>query len=86
MAAACYLRNLSTKRKAMEITMEIFNFKCPLQTHDLFFEKFFEAKATCRVAAFASEIFNLLKTGFYLLHICNSYRPNRLTDLLKFLY
>ena len=39
----------------------------------------------CRVTAFVSEILNLLIIGFYLLHICNSYRPKRLTDLLKFL-
>ena len=50
------------------------------------FEKFFKAETACRVTASVSEIFNLLIIGFYLLHICNSYRPNRLTDLLKFLY
>ena len=86
MTAACYLRNLSTERKAMEITMEKFNFKRPLQAYDPFFEKFFKEETACRVTAFVSEIFNLLIIGFYLLHICNSYRPNRLTDLLKFLY
>ena len=52
----------------------------------LLLEKFFKAETACRVTAFVSEIFNLLIIGFYLLHICNSYRPNRLTDLLKFLY
>ena len=86
MAAACYLRNLSTECKATEINMEIFNFKRPLQACDPFFEKFFIAETACRVTAFASEIFNLLIIGFYLLHICNSYRPNRMTELLKFLY
>ena len=50
------------------------------------FEKFFMPETACRVTAFVSEIFNLLIIGFYLLHIYNSYRPNRLTDLLKFLY
>ena len=76
-AAACYLRRLSTERKTTEITIEIFNFKRPLQAHDL---------PSCRVTAFLSEIFDLLIIGFYSLHICNSYRPKRLTDLLKFLY
>ena len=52
----------------------------------LFFEKLFKAETACRVIAFMSEVFNLLITGFYSLHICNSYRPNRLSDLLKFLY
>ena len=85
MAAACYL-NLSMKRKATEITSEILNFKRPLQAMIFLFEKFFKAETACRVTAFVSEIFNLLIIGFYLLHICNSYRPNRLTDLLKFLY
>ena len=85
-ATACYIRNLSTERKAVEIIMEIFNFKCPLQAHDPFFEKYFKAETACRVTALVNEIFNLLIAGFYLLHICNSYRPNRLTDLLKFLY
>ena len=37
-AAGCYLCNLSTERKATEITMEIFNFKRPLQAHDLAFQ------------------------------------------------
>ena len=74
--ATCYLRNLSTERKATEITIEIFNFKRPLQAHDL---------PSCRVTAFVIEIFDLLIIGFHSLHICNSYRPNRLTDLLKFL-
>ena len=85
-AAACYFCNLFTERKATEIAMKIFNFKCPLQAHDSFFKKFFKEETACRVTAFASEIFNLLIIGFYLLHICNSCRPNRLTDLLKFLY
>ena len=84
-AAACYLRNLSTERKATEITMEIFNFKSPLQAHDLPFRKnVFQGINS--VTAFVSETFNLLIIIFYLLYICNSYRPNRLTDLLKFLY
>ena len=74
--AACYLHKLSTDHKTTEITIEIFNFKRPLQEHDL---------PLCRVTAFVSEIFNLLISGFYLFHICNSYGPNRLTDLLKFL-
>ena len=50
------------------------------------FEKFFKVKTACRVTVFVCEIFNLLIIGFYLLHICNSFRPNPLTDLLKFLY
>ena len=80
--AACYLRNLSTECKATEITMEIFSFKRPLQAHDPFFETVFKSETACRVTAFASDIFNLLIIGFYLLHICDSYRPNRLPDLL----
>ena len=84
MAAAFYLRNLSTERKTTEITMEIFNFKRPMQAHDLPFQRVFQGRNS--VTAFVSGIFNLLIIGFYLLHICNSYRPNRLTDLLKFLY
>ena len=89
MAAACYLRILSTEHKAMEAIMEIFNFKRPLQAHDLallFLGKFFKVETACRVTAFVCEIFNLLIICFYLFHICNSYRPKRLTDLLKFLY
>ena len=43
-AAACYLRNLFTDSKAMEITIEIFNFKCPLQAHDLAFGKVFHGR------------------------------------------
>ena len=50
------------------------------------FEKFFKVETACRVTAVISEIFDLLIIRFYLLHICNSYRPNRLTDLQKFLY
>ena len=50
------------------------------------FENFLKAEAACRVTVFVSEIFNLLILGFYLLHICNSYRPNQLTDLVKFLF
>ena len=45
-ADACYLRNLSTERKAKEITMEIFNFKYPLQAHDLPFRKVFQGRKT----------------------------------------
>ena len=79
MAAGLYLRNLSTERKATEITMEILNFKRPLQAHDLAFGKFFKEETACRVTAFVSEILSLLIICFYLLHICNPYRPNRLT-------
>ena len=43
-AAGCYLRNLSIARKATEITMEIFNFKRPLQAHDLAFRKVFQGR------------------------------------------
>ena len=50
------------------------------------FKNFFKAETASRVRIFVSEIFNLLIIGFYWLHICNSYRSNRLTDLLKFLY
>ena len=42
--AACYLRNLSTEHKAREITMEIFNFKDPLQVHGLPFRKVFQGR------------------------------------------
>ena len=42
--AACSLRNLSTERKATEITMEIFNFKRPLRAHDLPFRKVFQSR------------------------------------------
>ena len=84
MAAACYLRNLSTELKATEITMEIFNFKRPVQAYDFPFKNVFQGRN--RVTGFVSEIFILLIIGFYLLHIRNSCRANRLTDLLKFLY
>ena len=86
MTATCYHCNLSTERKATEITIEILNFKGSLQAHDLRFRKFFKVETACRMTAFVSETLNLLIFGFYLLHICNSYRPNRLTDLLKFVY
>ena len=69
MAAASYIRNIFIEPKAMEITMEIFNFKRPLQVHDLPFEKFFMAQTACRVTAFASEIFNLCIIGFYCLYM-----------------
>ena len=66
--------------------MEIFNFKRSLQAHDLPSRKVFKAEAARGVTAVVSEIFNLFIIGFYLLHFCNSCRPNRLIDLLKFLY
>ena len=72
-AAGCYLCNLSTERKATEITIEIFNFKRSLQAHDLAFQTIYKAETACRVTAFISEIFNLLIIDFCLLHICNSY-------------
>ena len=43
-AAACYLRNLSSERKAMEIAMKIFDFKRPLQAHDLPSRKVFQGR------------------------------------------
>ena len=43
-ATACYLRNLSTEHKAMEITMEKFNFKRQLQPHGLPFQKVFQGR------------------------------------------
>ena len=74
----------STKPRNLLWRYSILNAHC---NHVIFsFEKFFKAETACRVTAFVGEIFNLLIIGFYLLHICNSYRPNRLTDLLKFLY
>ena len=51
-AAACYLRNLSTERKATEITMEIFNFKRPLQAHDLPFQKVFQGRNSVQSDSF----------------------------------
>ena len=74
----------SAKPRKLLWRYSILNAHCK---HMIFlFEKFFKAETACRVTAFVSEIFNLLIIGFYLLHICNSYRPNRLTDLLKYLY
>ena len=53
-AAACYLRNLSTERRATGITTA----SCK---HMIFlFEKFFKAETACRVTTLISEIFNLL--------------------------
>ena len=73
----------STKPRKLLWRNSILNANC---NHMVFlFKKFFKAETACRVTAFVSEIFNLLIIGFYLLHICNSYRPNRLTDLLKLL-
>ena len=51
-AAAYYLRNLSTERKATEITMEIFNFKRPLQVHDLPFRKVFQGRNSVQSDSF----------------------------------
>ena len=80
--AACYLRNLSTECKVTEITMVIFNFKRPLQVHDLPFPKVFKTETACRVAGFVIFIDNWFLFIAYLQFL----RPKRLTDLLKFLY
>ena len=51
-AAGLYLRNLSTERKATEITMEILNFKRPLQAHDLAFGKVFQGRNSVQSDSF----------------------------------
>ena len=51
-AAASYLRNLSTERKATEIIMELFNFKLPLQAHDLPFRKVFQGRNSVQSDSF----------------------------------
>ena len=79
MAAACYLHNLSTKYKATEITMEIFNFKCPLQAHDLAFQNVFQGRNSMQSDSFHKSDFQFIDSFFLLLlllHICNSHRPN----------
>ena len=74
----------SAKLRKLLWTYSILNAHCK---HMTFLSKnFFKAETASRVTVFVSEIFNLLIIGFYWLHICNSYQPNRLTDLLKFLY
>ena len=74
----------SAKLRKLLWRYSILNAHCK---HMTFLSKnFFKAETASRVTVFVSEIFNLLIIGFYWLHICNSYRPNRLTDLLKFLY
>ena len=74
----------SAKLRKLLWRYSILNAHCK---HMIFLSKnFFKAETASRVTVFVSEIFNLLIIGFYWLHICNSYRPNRLTDLLKFLY
>ena len=74
----------SAKLRKLLWRYSILNAHCK---HMTFLSKnFFKAETASRVTVFVSEIFNLLIIGFYWLHICNSYRSNRLTDLLKFLY
>ena len=60
-AAGCYLRNLSTERKATEITMEIFNFKRPLQAH---FQNDLEGRNSVQSDSFRKWIFQFIDNWF----------------------
>ena len=60
-AAGCYLRNLSTERKATEITMEIFNFKRPLQAH---FQNDLEGRNIVQSDSFRKWIFQFIDNWF----------------------
>ena len=64
MAAAFYLRNLSTDCKATEITLEIFNFKGPLQAHDLPFRKVFQGRNSVQSDSFPKWNFQFIDNSF----------------------
>ena len=68
-AATCYLRNLSTERKATEIAMEMFNFKRPLQAHNLPFQKVFQGRRRVQSDSFCKWNFHVCRIGFYCLYM-----------------